>query len=190
MNSSRTWLFRGLVLIATALLLTSWFLPWWGVDIEEVALNNAVVVHPWGLTNNLGMYDYLMKGIGMPGWFTPFMWAYLGLVIVALLVGIWSKDKNIRLFNRELNLSRWLVGIVGFSYVVVVIAAVLAIYLNIQSSDYSFALVGRTYVDKSDFEYSWVNTHLMIGYWLACGVGPLLLVLALFRNKILGAKAN
>jgi len=35
-------------------------------------------------------------------------------------------------------------------------------------------------------EQSWVDARLRFGYWLACGIGPFLIILALLRNKIIG----
>jgi len=68
-------------------------------------------------------YKGYLPDYSMPGYFTPLMWTYLGLAVVALLFGAWLKDKNLGLFGKKLNLSRWLTGIVGFSYIVVVILA-------------------------------------------------------------------
>ena len=42
------WLFRVFVLVAAGMMLVSWLLPWWTVDIESFG-NNMVQIRPWGL---------------------------------------------------------------------------------------------------------------------------------------------
>jgi hypothetical protein len=185
MGNSRIWLFRGLVIIAIGLLLVSWFLPWWSAQIAAINVTDPIVIHPWGLEMNMAGMEYLMPtNAEMPGWFAPIMWLYLGLAIAALLIGAWIKDKSICLLGRKLNLSRWLIGIVGFSYIIVVIAAV--IVAAIRTGDFGINLLGKTFVSMSHFAASNVYSSLLFGYWLACAVGPLLILLALLRNKIVG----
>lgn len=187
MNSTRRfWLFRGLVIAAIGLMLLSWFMPWWSADIEDLLINNAVVIHPWGLENNMGDYAYYLKGAEMPSFFAPLMWLYLGLAISALLVGAWIKDKNTRLFRREFNLSKLIIGVVGFSYIAaVVLAVVIAAIRTGELGD--LHLLGRTFVSiETTYKESWIAARLLSGYWLACGVGPLLVILALLRNRIIG----
>jgi hypothetical protein len=186
MSSSRSWLFRCLVIIAMTLLLVSWFLPWWSCNIEALFLSNGLVVHPYGLENNMGTYtEYIPGDITkmMPGWFTPFMWVYLGLVIVALLIGIFVTSKNVILFRRKLNLSRWLIGIVGFSYIVAIIAAYLVMYIKM--GEFGMQPIGRVFITQGGYAETWITSSLKSGYWIACCVGPLLIILALLRNKIM-----
>jgi len=183
MSNSRVWLFRGLVIVAAGLLLLSWFLNWWSADIETVSIKDAIVIHPYGLVDKTGIS--ILIGVTMPSFFTPLMWTYLGLVVAALLIGAWLKDKNVSLFRRKFNLSRWLVGIVGFSYIVVVVLAVIVAAIKTGEVG-GLHLLGRTFIRYSKDFQSWVDAKLLFGYWLACGVGPLLIVLALLRNKIIG----
>ena len=183
MNNARVWFFRGLVILNAGLMLLSWFMPWWRCEVEALNLKNGVVIHPYGLFLDLGVKNYLQWAT-MPDYFTPLMWAYLGLVIVALLVGAWLINKNVKLFSRELNLSRWLIGIAGFSYIVVVICAV--IIATIRAAEVGVPLLGRSFVAMGSMSVSWIEGHIMLGFWLACAAGLLFIVLALLRNKIIG----
>jgi hypothetical protein len=47
-------------------------------------------------------------------------------------------------------------------------------------------LIGYTYVMQDVPYESGVEGRLLIGYWLACSVGPLIMLLALLRSKIIG----
>jgi len=146
-------------------------------------LKNGVVIHPYALYLDLGVKNY-MQWATMPGYFTPLMWTYLGLVMAALLIGVWFTNKNVRLFRREFNLSRWLIGIVGFSYIFVVICAVAV--AEIRAAEVGVPLLGRTFVAMGTMAVSWIEGHIVLGVWLACAVGPLFIALALLRNKIMG----
>jgi hypothetical protein len=194
MVKSRVWLFRILVLCFAGLLLLSWFLPWWSAVIPFATSGDALIIHPYGLVINLSESDLKFVGIDvsnmMPSWFTPVMWLYLGLAIAALLVGVFiKKDKSISLFGKKLNISRWLIGLVGFSYIVVAIAAV--IVAAIRTGDYfgmhllgttTTSLPGYSYVDVS------IEASLRVGYWLSCTAGLLLIILAFIRNKFEASK--
>lgn len=180
MSNARVWLFRSLILIAIGLLFVSWFLPWW--KCTTPAMEGWVRIRPWGLENNLGIFAVHIDGSDMPGWFGPFMWAYLGLCTVLLLVSLFVKDKVFRFCKIRFSLPHTLLAGVGLSYIVVAILAV--VIAAIRSGDYfNMSLIGFTYVEEA---YGNVYGSLQLGYWLACATGPLLLLLSLFRNKIIG----
>ncbi len=183
MNNARVWLFRVLILAAAGLMLLSWFMPWWTADILE--LDATVVIRPWGLEENLGDFASWIKGSDMPAFFAPAIWTYLGICIAALLFVSWIKDRNIRLLRKHFSLPKFVIGLVGFSYIVVVVLAV--IIAAIRTGDfYGLALIGYTYIDLGEPMISGVEAGFLLGYWLACAVGPLLIILALLRNKIIG----
>ena len=52
MGNSKIWLFRGLVLVGIGLLLLSWFMPWWSINVYEIG-PDAAVIRPWGLETQL-----------------------------------------------------------------------------------------------------------------------------------------
>ncbi len=184
MNKARSWIYRCLVILGGGLMAVSWLLPWWRCDVEELNLPDAVVIRPYGLFLDPSVAPYL-KWATLPGWFGPAVWTYFGLAIAALLISVIFMNKNIRVFGKELNLSRWLVGIVGFSYIVTVIVAIVIMSMRMAVADMS--ILGRTFVSMgSMMASSWAEGFLLFGYWLACGVGVFLLVVALLRNKIIG----
>ncbi len=188
MDSSKAWLFRVLVLAAAGLMLLSWFMPWWSATIVAVQLKNAVVIHPWGLEINLppAMVPYT-AGAELPAYFAPFMWIYLGLCMVGLLGAIIFTRKKITLFKREMSLSKLLVGVVGFSYIICVVVAVIVAAIRVGAfGGYDMPLMGSTFIEVGAGGYSDVDTGLRFGYWLACAVGPLCIVLALLHDKIMG----
>jgi hypothetical protein len=68
----RNWVFNGLVLIITGLLILSWLMPWWSCDVWALGINDAVVIHPYGLDgSNLGdNFQYVAAKAKMPSVFT------------------------------------------------------------------------------------------------------------------------
>ena len=184
MGNSRVWLFRVLVLAAAGLMLLSWYMPWWSCDIEALFVEDAAIIHPYGLEVDSIILGLLGDWAEMPGFFTPLMWVYLGLAIAAILIGAWIKDKSIGLFGRKFSLSKLIIGIAGFSYILVVVLAV--VVAAMRTGEVDLPLLGRTLVTMGTEGASWVSARLLFGYWLACGVGPLLIVLALLRDRIIG----
>jgi len=180
-------MFRVLVLAGAGLMLYTWFQPWWTSFIVELDIT-AVKVFPYGMEINMGGYEYWLAGIEsvMPGWFTPFMWVYLGLCTIALLFSLFaSSEKRIGLGKLGLSLPQALISGVGFSYIIVVISAIVVIAMNAPNF-YDAPLQGTIFVTMSRDEASYVTTAIRFGCWFACGVGLLLVILGLFRNKIIG----
>ncbi len=185
MSILRVWIFRVLVLASGGLLLYSWLMPWWSFRIYEL-WTDVAVIRPWGIEIDAPRdYLYLIAGSDMPGWFGPVMWTYLGIVIAALLFSLSARNKGFKLWRIRFRLPSFIIGFVGFSYIVVVVLAV--IIAAIRTGDYfDMPLIGDYFIKISESEYSDTSASLLLGYWLACGVGPLLLVLALLRSKIIG----
>jgi hypothetical protein len=67
MREVRAWIFRGLVLVATGLLLYSWFVPLWGLDIAMLR-PDAVLVRPWGEELFLDKWAAQFNIPTMPDW--------------------------------------------------------------------------------------------------------------------------
>ncbi len=197
MNKARVWLFSGLVIILAGLLAFTFFQPWWVCHVESSAAGiHDVTVYPYGLDGGgLEGYFKLMpeggKEVAMPAWFTPAMYVYLGLALAALLVGAFLRNKNIKVFGRTINLSRWLILIVGISYIIVVIAAVVMVKVRNEAMGLPF-LGAKVGIDLGQFAMWHIvldaTASLQIGFWLACAVGPLLVAVALLKNKIIGSK--
>lgn len=151
-----------------------------------IGLKNAVVIHPYGLEKaNAETIQEFLVGSDMPAFFAPLMWMYLGICVIVLLFSMFIKDKTVHLLKFKISLPSFLIGGIGFSYIFVVILAI--IVATIRTGDYGLdSLVGRYFIVKGGYEESWVVARLLFGYWLACGVGPLLVILAILRNIIIG----
>ncbi len=116
---------------------------------------DAILIHPYGLEMNVHPDDLSYMGINnadnmMPSWFTPIMWGYLGLCILALLFSLYLGDKKVKLAKFSFKWSSLLVGIVGLSYVVAAITAV--IIAMIRTGDSGLSFLGTTTFTIPGFE--------------------------------------
>jgi len=188
MSRFRVWLFRGLVGIAAGLMVTSWILPWWACTITEVGFAPVARIYPYGLwldTEVIGGYIHYLKGAEMPAFFTPLIWTYLGLCIALLLSSLFVKGKTFNLGKFRFSLPKVLIGSVGLSYIVFSVLAVVVAAIR-TGAYFGTPLQGYFLINLGEPFVSDAYTSLEFGYWLACGVGPLLIVLALLRDRIIG----
>jgi hypothetical protein len=186
MSNSKVWLFRGLLIVVGGLMLLSWFMPWWSINVYEIG-EDAAVIRPWGLETHLRESEQaLIAGAEMPDWFAPFTFTYLGIAVLALVFSLFAKAKQFKFGSIKLTLPSLLIGLVGLSYIVVVIT--MFVVATIRTGEYfgGINLIGYTYIDLGEPYMSGADAGLLFGYWLACVVGPLLVLLAIFRNKIIG----
>lgn len=186
MNNSKIWLFRILVLAGAAIMLASWFLPWWTIDINDLGYD-MVQIRPWGLVvdQRMGSFEVLIKGANMPEWFAPLMWAYLALCLIALLVSLFVRGSTFGVGTFKLHLSQILVGGVGVSYIIAGIVAVVYASMRL-ASFYNTPLQGTVYVELGDAMHTSAESRLLPGYYLIYAAGFLLLVTALLRDKLTG----
>jgi hypothetical protein len=186
LSKNRVWVFRILVAAAAGLMLVTWFLPWWNMDVEGFSYK-ALQIRPWGLVMSQKMTSFaiLMKGAELPVWFPSFMWTYLALCMIALLVGMFVRGKEFRFGKLKFTLSHLLVGGVGLSYIVAGLVAAVYAGMRMQNS-FGVALQGRTHIELGDPLTTYVNTSLQPGWYLIFVTGILFLVLAIFRDKITG----
>jgi hypothetical protein len=185
-SDTKIWMFRFLVVIPAAIMLVSWFLPWWTIDIEGFA-DKAAQIRPWGLElcGQMGGFAILMKGTEMPSWFGAFMWVFLGLCMLALVVGLFMRGKEFGFGKLKFSLSQILIGGVGIAYIVCGIVA--AVYAGMRmKSTFDVPLQGRAFIDMGDPLIAYVDTYLLPGYYLIFIAGFLFLVLAILRDKITG----
>jgi hypothetical protein len=189
-NRGRVWLFRLLVIIGILIFLAAWFLPWWNMDVEGFG-RNLVQIRPWGLAvaEKMEQFKVLMKGAEMPNWFPAFMWAYLGLCMIALLIGMFISGKKLSIGKLKFSLSQLLVGGVGFSYIFA--GAFAAVYAGTRMKNtFGVALQGRTHIDFGDPLTAYVNTSMELGWYLVFAAGLLLILVAIFRDKIVGEQQS
>jgi len=186
MSGFRTWVFRILILASIGLIMFGWLTPWWHANIEMIDAN--VWVRPWGLESDLSFYgaEHYLDEAQMPIWFGPLMWAFLGLSVLALLVSLFIKDKEISLGKLKMSLPQLLIVLVGIAYIFVAIIGIA--YMATEMGKYfgGLPLMGSVMMDLGEPMVSMVFTSLQLGYWIICCVGPLILVLGLLRNKIIG----
>ena len=115
------------------------------------------------------------------------MWLYLALAIAALLFSMFVEGRTVRLGTFELSLPQVLIAGVGLSYIFV--AVVFVIYAYLRMAALSILFVGTSYITIEGLHLgAEAISDLEPGFWLACVVGPLCVVLALLRNIIVGSK--
>lgn len=185
-SNGRIWLFRGLVVIAAGFLVVTWFMPWWNADCAELS-KNAVVVRPWGLEDDLGFYSFMLDDARMPGWFAPFAFTYLGVVLVMLLLSLFAKDGVFKFWKFKLTLPSVLIGLAGISYIGVAVIAIVVMVMRMGDFFGGIPLIGKITIPlEAGTMEGHITTSLETGYFLTYLVGILLIVLALFRDRILG----
>ncbi len=179
----RPWIFRVLVVAGGAAMFISWIMPWWRAYITQ--LDRWVAIRPWGLEHNLGDFADYIKGADMPSWFGPLMWAYFVISLALLLYSLFAPGKAIRLGRFEMTLPQLLVAGVGLAYIICVVVAF--VYASIRmDSFWHLKMIGETYVELGEVEKGYVESNLLNGYYLACVAGPVLLIVGLLRNVIVG----
>jgi hypothetical protein len=184
-NPVREWLFRLLVLAGGALILYTWFQPWWSIDIEGFG-NDMVQIRPWGLemSQRMGGFAIYLKGAEMPSWWGPFVWTFLGLMLLALLVGMFIRG-DLPLRKPKISFAQFLIGGAGLAYLAT--GVIMAVYASIRmKAMMDVPLVGTGYIDFGDPLIANVYTRLTQGYYLIFAASGLLLFLALFRKLITG----
>ena len=197
MNTARVWIFRALVLVGAVAFVYSFFSPWWIAHcVSSAAGIHDVIVHPYGLDDGgLGGYFKLMPDggaeVAVPVWLITLIWIFFGVACAALVMAIVFNKTTIPLFGKRLNISRWAVGLVGFVYIIVCIAGIVFAYSKVTALTLPF--VGNAWVNLGQFAM-WsieldVTSWIPFGYYLACGSGVFLLLLGIFRNKIVGESA-
>lgn len=188
MGGVRSWIFRLLVVIGAALFVYSFLQPWWTayiVALETTAIN--IYAHglesfiPSEFAAWIAGYDQIM-----PGWFTPFMWAYMILCMLALAFSLFVSDtKKLGIGKIKISLPTLIPAIVGLSFIIVAVVAVLVISAQLPNF-YNAPLNGDFYMDMGDPYISVVETGLLTSYYMAYVAGGLLLVTAVLRRFIVG----
>lgn len=185
MGSARLWLYRVLTLAGAGMFVVSWFMPWWTAYVEYIK-KTAVNIRPWGVDMLLqAEYAAWLPNYDMPSIFTPAMWAYFGLCMLALLVSMFvSAKKRVGVGKLSLPWPTTLVMGVGFSYIVCVIVALIVIQMRLKEF-YDAPLIGSTFFSQGEVQSN-VDTTLLPGFYLACATGPVIFVLGLLRRIIVG----
>ncbi len=190
MKNTRLWIFRVLVVLAAILMVYTWLADWWVADVAELSAR-GVVIHPWGLSLDLSFAQQLVTDVEMPVWFAPFMWAYLVICLALLAFSLFSWGRTITLAKFKFPLPQFLIGLVGVSYIVcALVAVVYASYRmgNMGGAVGAVPLQGITHIQMGEGIGTDIYTSLKTGYYLTYVAGGALIVLALLRDKITGMK--
>jgi hypothetical protein len=183
----RPWLFRFLTLVGAGIMLYSWYSPWWGARISDLTGNDHMLMRPWGVEVMAAeIRTYANRALyAMPAFFPALMWTYLGVCMLALAVSLFV-ERRFPLGRFSVSLPGVLIGLVGLSYVIA--AATAFAIAQIRAGAGGVEFVGSSIVPNPMTGGSTRFTGaLKPGYWMAFGAGTFLIVLALLRNRIIGA---
>lgn len=173
-------MFRILLVAAAAFMVYSWFQPWWVADIAVIQGTDDLVLHPWGIAAvgqvRMGADPALYE---MPGFFGPFVWAYFGLAMLALLASLFL-NISVRIGPIRLPLAAVLIILVGLSYL---LAVGLAFYIgDMRAAGMDMKFIGRSqYTDPTSHRKVRMVSELRDGYWYAMYAGIALVGLGLVR---------
>ena len=185
-NNTGRWIYRGLTLVGLGLILYTWFQPMWVAFIEELG-EEAVKIYPYTMTviGTLRDYPQWIAGSEMPVWFWPAMWIYLLICVFSLLASFLFKNEWFKIGKKKVYVDQFLVGLIGFGYIVFVI--VLPLTISLLAPQFGgVKLQGEVFISMDEHTESWVTSSLQPAYWITCVIGPMLMLMAIFRNKIMG----
>ena len=174
------WILRVLLVAAAALMVYSWFQPWWIGDIATIRGTDDLVLHPWGIdavgpvrmASDPALYE-------MPGFFEPFVWTYFGVAMLALLASLFV-NKKFKLGPVSLPLATTMILLVGMSYLITVGLAYFIGDMRASGLDMNF--IGRSdYTDPTSHRKVRMDSALQDGYWYALYAGVALFSLAIIR---------
>ncbi|MFC1846474.1 hypothetical protein ACFLYS_00235 [Chloroflexota bacterium] len=180
MGSFRIWFFRFLVAVAASLMILSFAMPWWTVDLmvpEHVVPPDTIRIYGFGLQHDLVELRPFIEADETPFYQTVLAWVFVGVSVSLILFSTWLKGRK----------SNFLLGGFGLIYILYVFIAIYVVIAG-RIDDFGIALTGwssQTYTQ--DFDVS--VTHFASfepGYYLAYAAGGLCLFFAILRNRIIG----
>jgi hypothetical protein len=150
-------------------------MPWW---IADVGQGHAVHIYGWGLRQNLEQLSIFVENDLTPIYQTALAWIYLTVSSVLALASAWIKGGK----------GQWLLGSIGFIYILYGTVAVFVVVnnriseLNSGGSQIAIPLQGTVQIAGFGANVITIHTTLHFGYYLACTVGLILIVLAMLRG--------
>jgi hypothetical protein len=173
-SSFRIRLFRGLTVIVAGLVVVSFATSWWNAEIINAIAGvvGKVSIYPYGLKHTLVEYASYLAADETPFYHTVFAWIYLAVSVGLIVFSAWLKGKS----------NMWLLGGIGFTYVVYAVIAIT--WIASRAGDFGISLQGWSIeeIDKA----SSVLSSIQPGYYLALATGFVCMALAVFRDKIVG----
>ena len=179
------WIFRALLLAAAAFMVYTWFQPWWIVDVAVIKGDNDLVLRPWGVEVVRQVRVQADPALySMPAFFTPFVWIYFAVAMVALAASLFI-NKSISLGRIRLPIATILILLVGLSYLTTVGLAYGIGTLRAESVDVAF--IGKSqFTDPTSHRKMKMVADLEIGYWYALYSAIALVVLGVLRRLFVG----
>ena len=184
-GSTGVWIFRVLLVAAAAFMVYSWFAPWWSATVAALPGKDHLVMRPWGVevvaqvkaSGDASLYS-------MPWFFTPFMWTYLTVCMLALAASLFV-TRSLSIGPIKLPVAVILIGLVGLSYM-------LALGVAYGVGELKAGWAGAKFIGTSSVKNAMSGakvkmvSDLQQGYWLALGAGGVIFVLALIRGLFVG----
>jgi hypothetical protein len=179
------WIFRVLLVAAAAFMVYSWFAPWWSATVAALPGKDHLVMRPWGVevvaqvkaSGDASLYS-------MPWFFTPFMWTYLTVCMLALAASLFV-TRSLSIGPIKLPVAVILIGLVGLSYM-------FALGVAYGVGELKAGWAGAKFIGTSSVKNAMSGakvkmvSDLQLGYWLALGAGGVIFVLALIRGLFVG----
>ena len=165
-----TWLYRGLALGISGLMIVSFSMPWWTCVIQS---SHWIHIYGWGLRHNLVQLAGSIVHDITPSYQIALAWVYLAACVGLIALSAFK-------LNQKKNyLPTIMLLIVGLSYIAyTAIAGFMVIARRVRA--FNINLQGQTILEFD----SWMvvaHTKYDIGFYLAFAAGFMCLVLALLR---------
>lgn len=181
-GGAKAWIFRGLVVAGGALMVYSWYTPWWSAKFSAIPGSNHMILRPWGIEavgrvrqfSDNALYD-------MPAFFAPMVWVYFAVCMLALALSLFI-SRQISLGRMKVSVASLLIGFVGLSYLA---TAAIAYGVGVMRADAAKTnFLGKSKVTNPNYNGEITMTsQLEAGYWLVIAAGVVLVVLALIRSR-------
>ncbi len=174
----RIWIFRMLVIASSALMISSFYMPWW-IAVFTKGLSSStgsVDIYGWGLSHSLTLLAGYVTEDVTPLYQSIIAWVYMGISVCLALGSTWLKSKK----------GQLILGGIGAVYMLYTAIAVFVVISNRIAYDH-IPLQGSTVITlQNQMDFITVESGLCPGYYLAYAAGGLLIVLALIRGMIAG----
>ncbi len=178
----RLWIYRGLVIVAAGLVILTATQPWWIGDVWSYYIGyvGTIEIYQYGL-NHYGFdaagYTLHLTADETPSYQIVIAWIYIVISIGLILFSAWLKGRK----------GSWLLGSIGL---INIAYALIAVYVVIADrlGDFNISLQGSSWITPEIpiDEPVEIYSSLQFGYYLAYVAGFFCVILALFRNIIVG----
>ena len=183
MSNSRLWLFRGLVAIAIGMMVASFIMPWWSLsDIYTEDQEGEIVgfsIYGYGLPQGQSgpLEETYWREDITPFYQTVLAWIYVAASAGLLLYSTWLKGRKGQLISGG-------IGLIYIVYALIAAFVVIAGRLATRGS-IPIPLQGEGSA-IGEWDTIYFLTSLQPGFYLALATGAFIVLLAIFRSKIVG----